>query len=130
MHKQRTHLCLLLLVFLSVVGVSRVWAQEAATDKIASTLNQIRKVPAGEKEEALHMMGMPDMSSFSLAKIIAWTIFGSIGFIAFIYGKKQEEFKPLLFGIALMGYAYFFSSTLWLYVVGIGLCLGLYFFRD
>jgi hypothetical protein len=57
-------------------------------------------------------------------------VFSGVGFIAFVYGKKQRSFKPLLIGIALMGHPYFLTSTFWLYAVGIGLCLGLYFWRD
>lgn len=70
------------------------------------------------------------MSRFSVANIIAWTIFGSIGFVAFMYGKKQELLKPLLLGIGLMAYPYFVTQTLWLYVVGIAFCGLLYFWRD
>ena len=62
--------------------------------------------------------------------IIAWVIFGAIGFAAFMYGKKQRELKPLAIGIVLMAYPYFITNTLWLYAAGIGLCLLLYFWRD
>ncbi|MBI5416310.1 MAG: hypothetical protein HZA29_05805 [Candidatus Omnitrophica bacterium] len=61
-----------------------------------------------------------------MAKIIAWLIFGGVGFVAFVYGKKQQSFKPLLIGLALMGYPYFVNDTFWLYAVGAGLCFLLY----
>lgn len=76
------------------------------------------------------LLGSAGVSAFSMAKIIAWIIFGAIGFGVFIYGKKERSFKPLVVGIALMGYPYFVNATFWLYAVGVGLCLVLYFWRD
>lgn len=64
------------------------------------------------------------------AKAIAWIIFGGIGFVAFVYGKKQVSWKALIIGIALMVYPYFFSNTLALYGVGIVLVAVLYFWRE
>ena len=75
-------------------------------------------------------MGMPDLSGFSFARIMAWLIFGAVGFVAFSFGRKQSNFKALAVGIVLMGYPYFVTDTFWLYAVGIGLCFLLYFWRD
>jgi hypothetical protein len=36
------------------------------------------------------------------ANIFASVIFGSIGFAAFIYGKKQSSFKALVIALALI----------------------------
>jgi hypothetical protein len=52
------------------------------------------------------------------ANIFASIIFGSIGLAAFIYGKKQSSFKPLLVGILLMAYPYFVQNTAANYVIG------------
>jgi len=57
-------------------------------------------------------------------------IFGSIGFAAFIYGKKQASFKPMVLGITLMAYPYFIPNTVAMYVVGILLTAALFVFRD
>ena len=73
---------------------------------------------------------MLSASGFSFANLIAGFIFSGIGLAAFIYGKKQGSLKPLSIGIALMAYPYFLTSTFWLYAVGIGLCLLLYYWRD
>ncbi|MFH0838867.1 MAG: hypothetical protein V1893_01615 [Candidatus Omnitrophota bacterium] len=73
---------------------------------------------------------MDILAGFSLSKLIACLVFSAVGFVAFVYGKKQGTFKPLLIGVALMSYSYFLSSTFWLYAVGIGLCAALYFWRD
>ncbi|MCA9406668.1 MAG: hypothetical protein KC684_09025 [Candidatus Omnitrophica bacterium] len=62
--------------------------------------------------------------------LIGGFIFSGIGFVAFIYGKKNTEYKPMMIGIALMVYPYFLRGTLALYLVGIGLTAILYFFRE
>jgi hypothetical protein len=69
-------------------------------------------------------------STFSMANIIAWVIFGAIGFVAFSYGKKNNKLTTLILGIVMMVYPYFVQNTILLYVVGILICIGLYFWRD
>ena len=93
---------------------------------VASTLSGIGSIAADQNM----LLGPAGTSAFSMAKIIAWIIFGAVGFSAFVYGKKERSFKPLVVGIALMGYPYFVNATFWLYAVGVGLCLVLYFWRD
>ena len=66
---------------------------------------------------------------FSLAKIVAYIIFGAIGFVAFMYGKKNAFWRPMIIGIALMGYPYLVSGTLAIYLIGIALTAALYFWR-
>ena len=70
------------------------------------------------------------IGGFSMAGLVGTVIFNGIGFIAFAYGKKNSEIRPLLIGIALMGYPYFVRSTLAIYAVGVGLSAALYFFRE
>ena len=74
-------------------------------------------------------IGLSQFADFSAAKIFACTIFGAIGFVAFLYGKKNKFFKPMIIGIALMVYPYFISGTFFLYLVGIALTVALYFWR-
>src|ERR1700760_3123764 len=50
--------------------------------------------------------------NFSAANLIGGFIFGSIGFVAFIYGKRLNLWKPMFIGLALMVYPYFVSSDL------------------
>jgi ABC-type uncharacterized transport system permease subunit len=69
-------------------------------------------------------------SSFSFANIMAWVIFGIIGMCAFNYGRKEKALKPALIGLVLMIYPYFVSNTIVLYVVGVGVSLLLYFWKD
>ena len=56
--------------------------------------------------------------NFSGANLFAGLLFGAIGFVAFVYGKKQMELKPLILGIMLLVFPYFISNTTVLYVVG------------
>lgn len=75
-------------------------------------------------------VSLPLASNFSLAKIAAYTIFGGIGFVAFIYGKKNMVWQPMVIGVALMAYPYFVSGTLAIYLTGIILTAALYFWRS
>ena len=66
----------------------------------------------------------------TIANVLGGIIFGGVGLVAFTYGRKMANFKMLGIGIALMGYPYFISNTLLLYVIGCVLTGALYFFRD
>ena len=68
--------------------------------------------------------------NFSWAKIWAYVIFGVIGFAAFVYGKKQQCWRPLVIGLALMIYPCCVGSTFALWAIGIALTACLYFFRE
>ena len=70
------------------------------------------------------------IGGFSLWGLLGGIIFSSIGFIAFVYGKKNVEFRTMFMGIALMAYPYFLRGTIVLYLVGIGLTAALYFYRE
>ncbi|MGD0336010.1 MAG: hypothetical protein ABSB18_02760 [Candidatus Omnitrophota bacterium] len=75
-------------------------------------------------------IGLPQAGDFSAAKIFVCIIFGAIGFVAFVYGKKNGFFRPMIIGLALMAYPYFISGTFFLYLAGIGLTAALYFWRE
>ncbi len=64
------------------------------------------------------------------ANIVAGIVFGTIGFAAFIYGKKQALMRPMLLGVILMAYPYFVSNVWLLYLIGIALSAGLYVWRE
>ncbi len=49
-----------------------------------------------------------------------------IGFVLFIYGKKQQRWLHLAAGIAFMVYPYFTQTVLSMAGVGVGLALALY----
>ena len=76
------------------------------------------------------MQSMFNFSNFGPAKIIAYLIFGAIGFVAFVYGKKNTFWRTMIIGIALIVYPYFVSGTTVLYLVGIVLTAVLYFWKE
>ena len=71
--------------------------------------------------------GMP---SFGAAQLLGGLIFGSVGFVAFIYGKRMNVWKPMIIGIALMVYPYFVSTDALLYSLGALLTGALFIWRD
>ena len=62
--------------------------------------------------------------------LIGGVIFGMIGLVAFMYGKKEKSPKPLVIGIILMAYPYFIPNTWAIYGIGISLSAVLCFWRD
>lgn len=65
------------------------------------------------------------------AGVLYWEVlFGAIGVGYFIYGKKQGKYVPLLTGIALCAYPYFFSSAVPVVIIGVVLSAVPYFFRE
>ncbi len=66
----------------------------------------------------------------ALSNILAGVIFGSVGFVAFIYGKRQSRFRPMLLGLSLMIFPYFVTDAIWLYALGSLLTAALFIFRD
>lgn len=81
-------------------------------------------------EEVTEGLGGNLIAGFSLAGLIGGILFGSIGFIAFMYGKKNAEFKPMLIGVLLMLYPYFVKNTIAMYLAGIALTVVLFIWRE
>ena len=50
-----------------------------------------------------------------------------IGFVLFVYGKKQERWPHLAAGVALMVYPYFVASVVSLVGVGVAICMALWY---
>jgi hypothetical protein len=107
-------------------------AQDSAglNTSLGTTLKSISQLSDNDKKMVLGGFGLPQGSDFDAAKIIACLIFGGIGFVAFMYGKKTQSWRPLATGILLLVYPYFFSSTIAVYLVGIILTAVLYFWRE
>jgi hypothetical protein len=51
---------------------------------------------------------------------------GGIGFVLFVYGKKQQRWPHLVAGLALLVYPYFTDGVIALVAVGIAIGLGLF----
>ena len=58
------------------------------------------------------------MFDMSGANLIGGLVFGSIGFVAFIYGKRMNLWKIMLCGLALMIFPYFIANTVIMYAIG------------
>ena len=69
------------------------------------------------------------MLNLSTANLIGGFVFGSIGFVAFIYGKRMNLWRPMLLGIALMVYPYFISDDLLMIAIGTIGTAALFFLR-
>jgi hypothetical protein len=69
------------------------------------------------------------MLNLSAANLIGGFVFGSIGFVAFVYGKRMNLWKPMFLGIALMVYPYFVSNDLLMIAIGTIGTAGLFFLR-
>lgn len=74
--------------------------------------------------------GMPDFSQIGAANLIGNLLFSSIGFVAFIYGKKQSLWKVMFTGLGLMVFPYFIAETVAMYATGIVGTALLFFLRD
>ena len=72
---------------------------------------------------------LPFMLNLSAANLIGGFVFGSIGFVAFIYGKRMNLWKPMFLGIALMVYPYFVSNDAVMIAIGAIGTAGLFFLR-
>jgi hypothetical protein len=66
----------------------------------------------------------------SLPYLIGAILFSIIGYAAYRYGKKASFATTKWIGVALMFYPYVISETWLMYAVGLGLCAGLYIWRQ
>ena len=64
--------------------------------------------------------------NFDPTLLILSLIPSGVGFVLFVYGKKQQRLPQLATGIALMVYPYFTNTVLSLLGVGAALCGALY----
>jgi hypothetical protein len=68
-----------------------------------------------------------DLGGLSLATIVVAVFFSLVGFVAFRYGKKNNEPRQLFLGIALMAYGYFVSNAWVSLAIGAALTALLFF---
>ena len=62
--------------------------------------------------------------------LIGSFIFSGIGFVAFVYGKKQGLWKTASLGFLLMAYSYFVPSAFYVYVIGVALTVALFIWKE
>jgi hypothetical protein len=70
------------------------------------------------------------MFDFDMPNLIAGLVFGSIGSVAFMYGKRMHLWKPIFCGLALMVYPYFVENVLLLFGIGGLGTAALFFLRE
>ena len=58
--------------------------------------------------------------------LLASLLVGSIGLVAFIYGKRQSRLPQLVVGLVLMVYPYFVSNVLLMLGIAVGLLAAMY----
>lgn len=59
-----------------------------------------------------------------MAGLFLGLVFGSVGLAYAVYGKRQEEYMFLIFGVLLMAGSYFMSDPVWGTLVGVLLTAG------
>jgi hypothetical protein len=73
---------------------------------------------------------MPDLGQINAVNLIGNLLFSSIGFVAFIYGKKQSLWKIMFIGLGLMIFPYFIAETVAMYAAGVVGTALLFLLRD
>jgi branched-subunit amino acid transport protein len=68
-----------------------------------------------------------DSIGFDPTWIFLSLIPGGIGFVLFVYGKKQQRWPHLVAGLAMMAYPYFTSTVTAMTAVGVAICVVLWY---
>jgi hypothetical protein len=66
----------------------------------------------------------------SPAELFGLIVFGLVGSAALFYGKRTQQWKRMVVGVALIVFPYFTSATWQLYTVGSVLCVAFVLWRD
>ncbi len=80
-------------------------------------------------QEGLDTLGALGITLPSPAYIVGAILFGVLGLAAYYYGKRHGRSRTRWLGVALMLYPYVVWQTWLLYLVGIGLCVAVWFDR-
>lgn len=64
------------------------------------------------------------------AELFGLIVFGIVGSAALLYGKRTQQWKRMVVGLALVVFPYFTTTTWQLYAVGVALCVAFVFWRD
>ncbi len=112
-------------LFVLVLLIFSGFASSGFCGEVEQLLSQSTNLPTGDVGGITGLLGNLSFSGF-----IGGLIFGSIGFAAFIYGKKTAGFKPMVLGAILMIYPYFVRGNILLYAIGISLTAALFIFRE
>lgn len=80
-------------------------------------------------QNELETLGALGFTLPSPAYIAGLIVFGVAGLAAYYDGKRQDRPRERWLGVALMLYPYAIHETWLLYVVGVALCVGVWFDR-
>jgi hypothetical protein len=67
------------------------------------------------------------LKDMTMGNVIGGLIFSGVGTVAFMYGKKQGEVRPMVLGAVLVVYPYFVSNTALMFLIGTALTAALSF---
>jgi hypothetical protein len=70
------------------------------------------------------------MFQTSAANLIGGFVFGSVGFVAFAYGKRMNLWKIMFLGLGLMVFPYFVENMSMLYGIGALGTVAIFFLRE
>lgn len=78
------------------------------------------------------MEGIPGLPAVAVGgPSFFWSVlFGLIGTVYFMYGKKQEKFVPMFAGIVLGVYPYFIKNTFLMVLAGLALMAAPFFMGE
>jgi hypothetical protein len=63
---------------------------------------------------------------FDANLLLASLLISSVGFVLFVYGKKQARVPQMAIGLILLGDPYFVSNLLLMFAIAMALVLGLW----
>ena len=103
---------------------------QVTSDGDAGSLTKAQSLAQTFLNEENPAGAQPGAGQFNVWNLVCGLIFSSIGFVAFVYGKKMGSLKPLLIGLAMLIYPYFISNAILTCAIGIFLCILLFILRD
>jgi hypothetical protein len=80
--------------------------------------------------DELNQLASLDITLPSPAYLFGVILFSILGLVAYRYGKKTAHPYVKWLGVALMLYPYVVPWTWLMYLVGIGLCVAGYYYRN
>jgi hypothetical protein len=64
---------------------------------------------------------------FNASFLFASLVWGSVGLVYFIYGKKQSSWPPMIGGVVMMAGSYFVASALLMSLLSLAIIVAVYF---
>jgi len=125
-HSRHKKVVFVIILFLILAGVV-LRVPEGYCQDVSQVLGQAVDIYTGSEKDT---NGNTLIGGYTVAGLIGGLLFGGVGFVAFIYGKRNQEFQPMIVGLLLLGYPYFVKDTITLYLAGIVLTVILFIWRE